>query len=207
MTAKGSEKWDEEQGKQRAGLEQRKRNGDVVLRGPSSGAPRSRQGGSGLPLRSFSSAPMVSPRKTRHQIGVWVGKDQATTMRKGGRGHWCVLSPLRQITEQVRGKTVSSCTVAASVRGGRRSWKQLQRGSVAHGGELRRGDDGVLPRTGAAWHRGSRAASTSWAQRRRAAQRVQERRRRRLPWTAVFTAPATTPALSRRRRPRLGVAS
>jgi hypothetical protein len=156
--------------------------GDVVLRGSSSGAPRSQQGGSG-PLRSSSSAPMVSPMKTRHQIGVWIGKDQATTMRKGGRGHWCVLSPLRQITEQVRGKAVSSCTVAASVRGGRRSWKQLQRGSVAHGGELGRGDDGVLPRTGAAWHRGSRAASTSWAQRRRAVQRVQERRRHRFPRT------------------------
>jgi hypothetical protein len=91
--------------------------GDVVLRGSSSGAPRSRQGGSG-PLRS-----------------------------------------LRQITEQVRGKTVSSRTVAASVRGGRRYWKQLQRGSVAHGGVLGRGDDGVLPRTGAVWHRGSRAAT------------------------------------------------
>jgi hypothetical protein len=206
MTVKGSEKWDEEQGKQRAGLEQRKRNGDIVLRGSSSGAPRSRQGGSG-PLRSSSSAPMVSPRKTRHQIGVWIGKDQATTMRKGERGHWCVLSPLRQITEQVRGKTASSCTVAASVRGGRRSWKQLQRGSVAHGGELGRGDDGVLPRTGAAWHRGSRAASTSRAQRRGASQGVQERRRRRLPWTAVFTAPAIAPAPSRRRRPWLGAAS
>jgi hypothetical protein len=80
--------------------------GDVVLRGSSSGAPRSRQGGSG-PLRSFSSTPMVSPRKTRHQIGVWIGKDQAVTKRKGERGHLCVLSPSRQNTEQVMGKTVS----------------------------------------------------------------------------------------------------
>jgi hypothetical protein len=140
--------------------------------------------------------------------GIRVDREgPAANKGKREKGHWCVLSPLRQITEQVRGKTVSSCTVAASVRGGRRSWKQLQRGSVAHGGELRRGDDGVLPRTGAAWHRGSRAASTSWAQRRGASQGVQERRRRRLPWTAVFTAPATAPAPSRRRRPWLGVAS
>jgi hypothetical protein len=80
--------------------------GDVVLRGSSSGALRSRQGGSGS-LRSFSSMPMVSPRKTRHQIGVWIGKDQAVTKRKGERGHWCVLSPSRQKTEQVMGKTVS----------------------------------------------------------------------------------------------------
>jgi hypothetical protein len=75
MTVKGSEKWDEEQGKQWAGLEQRKRNGDVVLRGSSSGAPRSRQGGSG-PLRSSSSALMISPKKTRHQIGERIGKSR-----------------------------------------------------------------------------------------------------------------------------------
>jgi hypothetical protein len=40
------------------------------------------------------------------------------------------------------------------------------------------------PPTSAAWHRGSRAASTSWAQHRGATQGMQERRRRRLPRTA-----------------------
>jgi hypothetical protein len=125
----GSTKGDEEQGKQRAVLEQRLRNGDVVLRGSSSGALRPRQGGSG-PLRSSSSAPMVSPRKTRHQ---WIGKARLRTKEKGKKGHWCVLSPSRQNTEQVMGKTVPRCTVAAAVRCGRRSWKQLQLGIAVPG--------------------------------------------------------------------------